>query len=283
MAKQNSTPEVSKDLGQMWRRMPQSEKQYWVDQADVAKALHKRDHPEYKFKPVHRRDEFGNYIRKPRRPNRPRVKKAPGGDDTLEHLPGTSQPLEGKHDVEFPNTVLPSDASSVSSPPASPSPAPSLAIPSSSSARLYQRRSSSVPLAGPDDSFFGVPSYSMHPPGPPTSQYSRLYTKRPSTSMDYMCATLAHSEPNMFANGNDLCHSYHPSNELPICRPGHRRSISAPDFSGEIPPNFSYSTENAHQEGNVLMPMNPAYRAMFEGYSWNNVCSTVSQVFSCRV
>jgi HMG (high mobility group) box len=273
MAKQDSTPEVSKDLGLMWRNMPPSQKQHWINQADAAKVMHKIIHPEYKFKPVHRRDEFGNYIRKPRRPNRPRVKKDPRYDDTVEHLSGTYHSLEGKPDVDFLNAVLPSDASSVSSPPPSPSPVPSLPIPSSSSSRLFQRRSSSVPLTGPDDSFFGTASSSVpfYPSGLPTSQLSRRYSKRPSTSMDFMCAGLAHSQPYMFSNNTEPQYAV---DDNSLWRTGHRRSISAPDFSGDIASNLIYSTQNGLQEANPLTPINPVFGSMFERFSWNTVCSS---------
>lgn len=256
----------------MWRNMSPIEKETWIEQAEDAKKLHKKKFPNYKFKPVHRRDEFGDYIRKPRRPNRRRVKKAKKADlhdKILDNHPGTFQWLEGKQAVEFPNSGLPSDASSVSSPPPSPSPPP-LTTPASSSHHVVQRRPSSVPLVCPDDSFYVHSGpHSAHPCSS-TGYISRRGNKRPSTSLDFMCAGLEHSEPYSFANNTE---AYLSPNDHSTWRPGHRRSISAPDFGSEVTTNLTFPSHSVPQEANPLTPINPVFGNVFDRFSWNTVCS----------
>ena len=269
--KQNSTPEVSKNLGQMWRNLSPAEKRPWIEKAEEEKILHRERYPDYKYKPIHRRDEFGNCIRKPRSPNRPRMKRPPG--DMLDHLPESFQWLEAKPDVEFPNTELPSDTSSISSPPPSPSPAPSLHRPPPSTFYLSHRRSSSVPLVGHDGSFLlGTDPSSAYPtfPGFLTGHARRL-SKRPSTSMDFMTAAPGHSDMYGLANNTE---TYLLPNDSSPWRLGPRRSISAPDFGGEIP-NFTFPCHAAPQEPNALTPINPVFGTMFDTFSWNAVSAKV--------
>ncbi|KAF8581327.1 high mobility group box, partial [Ramaria rubella] len=51
MATQNSTPEVSKSLGERWRSMTPAEKAPWVEKAEEAKLQHQAANPGYKYKP----------------------------------------------------------------------------------------------------------------------------------------------------------------------------------------------------------------------------------------
>ncbi|KAF8498858.1 high mobility group box domain-containing protein, partial [Gautieria morchelliformis] len=51
MATQNSTPEVSKNLGEMWRKMSPVEKRPYNEKAEEAKIMHMAQNPGYKYKP----------------------------------------------------------------------------------------------------------------------------------------------------------------------------------------------------------------------------------------
>ncbi|KIJ23985.1 hypothetical protein M422DRAFT_111323, partial [Sphaerobolus stellatus SS14] len=56
METQNSTPEVSRSLGEMWRSMSEEQKQPWVEKALEKKLEHQAKYPNYRYKPVHPRD-----------------------------------------------------------------------------------------------------------------------------------------------------------------------------------------------------------------------------------
>lgn len=270
----HSTPEMSKDLGKKWRAMTAEQKRQWTDKAEKAKMEHQIQNPGYKYKPIHRRDEKGNCIRKPRKPNKPRVKNCPG--DLLEDLPVSFPWMEQKNGgCDFQNASIPSSVSSASSPPRSPSPAASesLNIPGYQPSYQTYRRSSSVPLPGSDNRFScGMPpAVSAYPPsqtpGLHTGYVSRRLSKRPSTSMDFVCP--GPIPPEVY-NNNDLFLSPGDASQW---RGGHRRSISAPGLGGDVPnsqfvyaPNHSFS-----QEANLLTPINPVFGSVFDKFSWGTV------------
>jgi len=246
MENQNSTPEVSKSLGEQWRSMTDEERLPWVLQAQEKKRAHQALYPDYRYKPVHPRDENGNCIRKPRKPNsKPRVPKAHkknqnNSTDIIDDLPASFQLLE--EDQTF--GAGSSTYSPIASPPATPAPLPT---------QFYRRRSSSVPAMLSESLMY---SSMVHP----NLQMTRP-AKRPSTSMDFTCAG-----PNTaFADAFNHEQIYAQAQ----WRQGHRRSISAPGFGelNEAQYAMTYPAGFA-PEANPLTPINPDFGNVFERFSW---------------
>nr|XP_033336151.1 transcription factor Sox-9-like isoform X1 [Megalopta genalis] len=47
--------ELSKSLGKIWRQLSESDKKPFIDEADLLRVIHKREHPDYKYQPRRRK------------------------------------------------------------------------------------------------------------------------------------------------------------------------------------------------------------------------------------
>lgn len=254
METQNSTPEVSKSLGELWRSMTDDERQPWVERAHEKKLEHQAKYPDYKFKPIHPRDENGNCIRKPRKPNKPRAITLPQNSDIPEDL------FEGFRMME--HHQFHSGPASVANP-SPPPPSPPIIPTSSSQTHFYRRRSSSVPAMLSADALF---LFNTAMPGVNKAvtlgQMARRSTQRPSTSIDFTCAG-----PNTtFADAFDYAgQAGTPATQW---RMSHRRSISAPGL-GEMNELVYYQDASGiSQEANSLTPINPVFGSVFDRFTW---------------
>lgn len=291
METQNSTPEVSKSLGELWHQMSEEERQPYIERAKLAKIEHQKRYPDYKYKPIHPRDEFGNCIRKPRNPNRPRVNKKSAksnGADFLDEEPlSESLPwLEGQN------------AFADSLPPQTPSLPPSTpALISQNNFLSYSipRRPSSVPLPMPNNTTWPEFSQAAFPGGigAQMGYYpSRRLSKRPSTSMDFVNMPASHFVQAPYALSNALGDQFPQQNNQHeqqqqqqqhyLHRPsmqwhmGHRRSLSAPNL-GEFDAATAQLSHypalgNLPTEANSLAPINPIFNNMFSNFTWSTVC-----------
>ncbi|GJJ14899.1 hypothetical protein Clacol_009169 [Clathrus columnatus] len=276
METQNSTPEVSKSLGQIWHQMTDKERQPYIERAKLAKIEHQLRHPDYKYKPIHPRDEFGNCIRKPRNPNKPRVKPSSkeDGPEVIdeEQLGESFRWFENETTLGgFPNPLPPSTPSL---PPSTPAPVQTNLMPYS-----IPRRPSSVPLPMPNNtswSDFSQPTYFNGQVG---YYPSRRLSKRPSTSMDFINMPAPHvvQEPYALSNalGDQFLHQDHQQQHAVQWRMGlgHRRSLSAPNF-GELElaaTQFSHypTLSNYTTEANSLTPINPIFNNVFSNFTWS--------------
>lgn len=297
METQNSTPEVSKSLGELWHQMSDEERQPYIERAKLAKIEHQKRYPDYKYKPIHPRDEFGNCIRKPRNPNRPRVNKKSAKSNSADYFdeePLTeSLPwLEGQLGI---TDSLP--------PPQTPSLPPSTpALISQNNFLSYSipRRPSSVPLPMANNTAWSDLSQGAFP-GAIGAQMqmgyypSRRLSKRPSTSMDFINMPASHFQVQApYALSNALGDQFPQQNNQheheqqhqaqhylqQFHRPsmqwllGHRRSLSAPNLGefeaataqlAQYPPLGNLPTT----EANSLTPINPIFSNMFSNFTWS--------------
>ncbi|TFY67991.1 hypothetical protein EVJ58_g1285 [Rhodofomes roseus] len=144
---------LSKIIGNVWRELPYEDKQYWVLEAKRAKAEHKLQYPNYKFRPIHNKDK-----KKARDAKKPPV-PTPVSEDIDRRAGAVAQMmLGGKKGEELASAVRAWEARNTNAPDMSFGHADPAGIPLFNPMPLYagHRRSSSVPL--PPYTQIAVPS-----------------------------------------------------------------------------------------------------------------------------
>lgn len=261
--------------------MNDEQRQPYIERAKLAKIEHQIRHPDYKYKPIHPRDEFGNCIRKPRNPNRPRVNKKPAKADDADTIDEEQLSwFEGQTATGGSSNPLPPSTPSL--PPSTPAQAQANFVPYS-----IPRRPSSVPLPMPTNTTWADLPQATYL-GTQMGYYpSRRLSKRPSTSMNFVNSHGTHIVQTSYALSNALGdqfshqtqqHQLQQHQQPPHAMQwhmGHRRSLSAPNFGElEVTAQFQHypTFANYPMEANTLTPINPIFNNVFSNFTWSTVC-----------
>jgi len=205
---------LSKIIGTIWRSLPPESKRVWEALAQKTKADHKRDHPDYRYRPIHKKKDPNAEVPK-RRTGRARGRQPyPIPDE--QRIDDLSQLLlDGHKGEDLAEAVRQLDnARTQSRTPVTPDPFFSIPPqPHASTSQIQhpvplyaQRRSSSVPpLAGPialpSIPFFSDFTGGSRAPSPVynISRSQRFYTRRASSAQPIPSRSWTEPEP-MFSN-----------------------------------------------------------------------------------